>query len=134
LLLLGLTSCEKDYQFAPTEAVRDVWEELIYGAIPSAFQLSATPNPFSDSLSIMYTVPSSSSLHPLRLIVLDRSQNEIITLVDSSQHQAGTFNIIWNGISKANNQTPSGFYYIELKGWLTSCPVIRRLIVFRRGN
>ena len=124
LIAVGLIACEKETFMIDAQ----------YGRIPGNYQLSASPNPFSDSLSITYTVPPTSSPHKLRLTVHDMSQQETIVLVDSGSHQSGIYTVLWNGTYQNNKPAPAGFYYVELSGWAYSDPPICRLLIYRVVN
>ena len=84
-------------------------EETSEAAVNENYQVclqSIGPNPFSDNLSIIYSIPEESTV---KLSVVDISGRLIEQLV-SEQLQAGTHSIIW----APSENVPSGCYLVVL--------------------
>ena len=74
-------------------------------------ELQASPNPFTTSTQINYTVPESGIT---KIIMYDLSGNEIIKL-QNSFNNAGKHSINWNGTNDNGQQLKSGIYLLQLK-------------------
>ena len=89
--------------------------------------LSVSPNPFSDTIRIVYSVVSESSFDRLRIVVTDRNNVIIKTLVDETPKN-GTDTIKWSG-----KKLTGGFYYLEMLGWFGDEPM-SKVLIFREGT
>ena len=69
------------------------------------------PNPFNPTTTIEYDIPKAAHV---RLVIYDRLGRHIQTLTDS-QHQAGHFQIRWNGTDKRNTAMATGVYLCHMK-------------------
>jgi len=74
-------------------------------------ELQVSPNPFSYSTQINYTVPENGIVE---IKLFDISGNEISKL-ENTFHNAGKHSINWNGINEVGQQLKSGIYLIQLK-------------------
>ncbi|MBP6672618.1 MAG: hypothetical protein KA247_05685 [Bacteroidetes bacterium] len=89
--------------------------------------LSVSPNPFSDTVKIVYSVVSESSFDRLRIVITDRNNVIIETLVDETP-KYGTDTIRWSG-----KKLTGGFYYLEMLGWFGDEPM-SKVLIFREGT
>ncbi|RPI00747.1 MAG: hypothetical protein EHM64_16745 [Ignavibacteriae bacterium] len=115
-VLLTYVSC-KNPTTGPQESI---------GPVPPTFYLAQNyPNPFKDTTSIEYGIPSSGgSQSTVTIIVYDLFKNELRTLVKNSSHPAGTFNTKWDGMDSRGIIVPSGLYIIEMKGYTPQSTII----------
>jgi len=74
-------------------------------------ELQASPNPFTFSTQINYTVPESGIVE---INLYDISGNEIGKIENTFQN-AGKHSINWNGTNEVGQQLKSGIYLIQLK-------------------
>lgn len=89
--------------------------------------LSVSPNPFSDTVKVIYSVVSETSFERLRIVVTDRNRTVIKTLVDETPKN-GIYTIRWNG-----KKLKGGFYYIEMLGWFDDI-AMSKILIFREGD
>jgi hypothetical protein len=87
---------------------------------PTTYQMSQNfPNPFTDTTAVYYGIPfvgSNSTGPTVRLVVNDRFNHTVATLVDIHNHYAGSnIKAVWNGRGSNYQKTPAGIYYIELQ-------------------
>jgi hypothetical protein len=89
------------------------------GPIPPAFFLNQNyPNPFIDTTTITYGIPSTGgSNSSVTIIVYDLFRKEMRTLVNNYSHPPGTFQTKWDGLDSRGITVPSGLYIIELRGY-----------------
>ncbi|MDD8019536.1 MAG: hypothetical protein PHP42_14275 [Bacteroidota bacterium] len=91
----------------------------IIGIPPATYVLKQNvPNPFTDTTSIEYGVPSLGTgvQGPwIRLVVYDRFQQKQATLVNTYNHPAKTERIMWDGRGVNGTIVPKGIYFIELQ-------------------
>lgn len=69
------------------------------------------PNPFSESTTIQYTIPTNEHLV---LKVFDLLAHEVITLVDERK-LAGTYTVQWNGKNNSSQPVNDGVYVYQLR-------------------
>lgn len=80
--------------------------------LPSSFALGQNyPNPFNPSTSIKYQLPASANV---KITIYNAIGQEIITLVNR-HHEAGYYNITWNGKDKSGNLVHSGIYIYKME-------------------
>ena len=94
-------------------------EEVETGPVePSGFHLIHSPNPFSESITII----AEGSPIPGQLVVYDLSGRIVRTLF-----RYGSDSFLWDGCSSSGDELPSGSYIIEgaSDGRLTSVQVIK---------
>ncbi|HRN26237.1 MAG TPA: CotH kinase family protein [Ignavibacteriaceae bacterium] len=86
--------------------------------ILSEFNISAYPNPFNPSTSIIYNIPNVISTAGrnlnINLIVYDILGNFITTLVNEEK-PAGTYEVVWNGKNNFGMNVSSGIYFVRIK-------------------
>ncbi len=101
------------------------------GTPPPDFYLKQNfPNPFTDTTTIEYGVPSTGgSASNVSIIVYDPLQEPVRTLVSNASHSAGVFRTKWDGGNKRGIQVPSGTYTIEMQGLSPQTVVIRILAI-----
>ncbi len=71
----------------------------------------ASPNPFTQSTSIAYTVPSGGGL--VEITVYDVNGREIRSLV-AERKPAGDGEALWDGLDNSGNHVASGVYFARL--------------------
>lgn len=87
-----------------------VEDEII---VPAEFGLSAFPNPFNPSTTLLFVIPNEVRNLNTKLIIYDILGNEIITLVNEEK-TSGTYNVSWNGLNNSGNAVSSGVYIARL--------------------
>jgi hypothetical protein len=90
-------------------------QEIVNEPPPSYDMLQNFPNPFADTTVIWYGIPSSSVGPQIRVVVNDRFNQTMATLVNTHNHPAGWFKVTWNGRGPNYERCPAGIYYIELQ-------------------
>jgi len=86
------------------------------GPVPSNFQLNQNfPNPFTDSTTVQYGIPSSASGEHIVLQVFDNQRAPVRVLENSVNHPSGTFQVSWDGRDASFQRVPPGVYVIELR-------------------
>ena len=91
--------------------------------IPDGYRLSAFPNPFNSSTSILVEVPESDAV----LAVYDVKGRKVRTLAEGIP--AGEYAISWNGRDDAGKPAASGVYIVRLRGHTGGAA--RRLVLLR---
>ncbi len=115
-----------EYIFVPTpiisQAYRPAWKgpinitftginETDPSNIPISFELEQNfPNPFNPSTKIKYALPTISHVS---IRVYNLLGQEITSLVNEEK-SAGTYETVWNGLDKSNNEVASGIYFYKL--------------------
>jgi hypothetical protein len=101
IFILSFSGCQQDTVNTP----------------PPTYTLSQNfPNPFTDTTVVNYGIPSVSGTGPwIRIVVNDRFNQTMATLVNTHNHSAGTFSVTWNGRRSNFEKVPAGIYYIELQ-------------------
>ncbi len=89
--------------------------------------LSVSPNPFSDTVKVIYSVVSESSFERLRIVVTDRNENIIEILVNETPKN-GVHTFTWSG-----KKLTGGFYYMEMLGWFDE-EAMSKVLIFREGT
>ncbi|NQY74030.1 MAG: S-layer homology domain-containing protein [Candidatus Margulisbacteria bacterium] len=56
-----------------------------------------------------------SEVYETRLVILDDSDNEVKTILDSVSQKPGSYNNLWDGTDNQGNKVPEGLYHILLK-------------------
>ncbi|MFA5033877.1 MAG: T9SS type A sorting domain-containing protein [bacterium] len=78
----------------------------------STYSLSnCSPNPFTRSTGIKYSIPTNSCV---TVKIFNLSGQEVANLVDKEQN-AGSYTINWNGKDKNGKLVPTGMYLYQLK-------------------
>ena len=86
------------------------------GPVPPNFQLKQNfPNPFTDSTTVEYGVPTNASGEHLILQVFDAQKALVRTLENAVNHPSGTFQVSWDGRDATYQRVPPGLYVIELR-------------------
>ncbi len=81
--------------------------------IPADFTVFQNyPNPFNPSTRISYSVPQSTNV---TVKIFDMLGNEVATLVDNQQQNAGIHNVNWNGMSVTGSKAASGTYIYSVQ-------------------
>lgn len=95
-------------------------EQEVVNTPPASYEMSQNfPNPFTDTTTIYYGVPAvgghATGPH-VRLVVNDRFNFTVATLVDTYNHSAGSnFKVVWDGRGTNYQVVSPGVYYIELQ-------------------
>jgi hypothetical protein len=116
LILLVLVSCK-----GPTTG-----PQVGSGPIPPTFFLKQNyPNPFKDTTTIEYGIPSTGGSNSLvTVIVYDLFRKEMRTLVNNYYHPPGTFQTKWDGLDSKGITVPSGLYIIEMQGFTPQTTIL----------
>lgn len=101
------------------------------GTPPADFFLKQNfPNPFIDTTTIEFGVPSSGGPSSnVSVIVYDALMEPIRTLVSNTRHPSGVFRTKWDGKNSRGGQALSGTYTIEMKGYIPQTTIIRILAI-----
>ncbi len=97
------------------------------GTPPPAFYLNQNfPNPFTDTTTIKFGVPSTGGYNSLvSVIVYDRFHQEIRTIVYNNSLAPGNYETKWDGKNAKGSGMPGGMYIIELRGYTPQTTIIR---------
>jgi len=80
--------------------------------LPTSFALSQNyPNPFNPTTTISYVIPEAVNVE---LIVFDITGREVTRLVDNRNHNAGRYDVMWNGLNDAGERVASGLYFYRI--------------------
>ncbi|MFQ5639744.1 MAG: FG-GAP-like repeat-containing protein [bacterium] len=83
-----------------------------FAGVPSMFELAQNfPNPFNPSTSIKFGLPQASQV---TLKMFNLLGQEIVTLLDGIEKQAGHSVVIWDGKDQHGRRAPSGIYIYRL--------------------
>jgi len=79
--------------------------------LPFNFSLSNNyPNPFNPTTTIDYTVPKASNVK----IEIYNSLGQRVNVLKDSFHEAGKYNLVWNGKNSFGNPVSSGIYFYRM--------------------
>ena len=73
---------------------------------------SGRPNPFSRTTTIRFDLPAPG---PTRLRVFDVGGRLVRTLVDVTDHTAGSHDVLWHGVDEAGSLMDGGIYFCRLE-------------------
>lgn len=94
------------YEDTPTSKVENS------DALPNDFVLGQNyPNPFNPATTIDYSLPYAANA---TLSIYNMLGQKVATLADGL-HQAGAFQVTWNGLDDSGRQMNSGFYIYKLE-------------------
>lgn len=80
--------------------------------LPEEFSLLQNyPNPFNPSTNIKFTLPEISNV---RLDIFNILGENIVTLIDNKQYQAGVWNVKWDSRNSYGQQVPTGIYLYKI--------------------
>ena len=74
------------------------------------FQKQVTPNPFSNTTTISFSLPQSTKIS---FIIFDVNGRLIKTLADAEM-QAGTHQLTWNASDEKGNAVVAGMYVLKM--------------------
>ncbi|MCP4581347.1 MAG: T9SS type A sorting domain-containing protein [candidate division Zixibacteria bacterium] len=98
----------KDSQSGPQYEIGQFIASLIFEPIPLNFSLHPNyPNPFNSNTNIRYDIPVKSQV---TITIYDVLGREVKSLV-SGIHEAGKYEIVWNGDNNDDEVVSSGLYY-----------------------
>ena len=81
--------------------------------LPVDFSLGVqTPNPGAGHMSMQYALPRPG---PVRIDVYSVDGRLMKSLVDASEHPAGTFDVRWDGRMTSGASVPSGMYFYRMR-------------------
>jgi hypothetical protein len=78
---------------------------------PSAARLEVFPNPANPAVTIRYDVPTDG---PARVVVFDVRGRHVRTLL-SSNREAGSYTVRWDGVADSGARVASGVYFVRLE-------------------
>lgn len=82
-------------------------------ALPKAFGMKTSPNPFNPTTQIEYTIPEEAGVVPVSLKVLDLSGRLVRDLLQAQQGP-GRYRSTWNGRDQDGETLASGVYLLHL--------------------
>ena len=68
------------------------------------------PNPFNPTTTINYSVPKASNVK----IEIYNSLGQLVNVLKDSFHEAGKYNLVWNGKNSSGNSVSSGIYFYRM--------------------
>ena len=68
------------------------------------------PNPFNPETTISFTLKETANVG---ITIFNLKGEKIKTLIDEEKN-AGSYNVIWNGMNKTGNIVPSGIYFYKM--------------------
>ena len=74
------------------------------------FKLSASPNPFSNSVTISYSLPDNGFVD----IVIYNMAGQVVNNLVTENKQTGDYQLYWNGKSSNGSVVPAGLYLCRL--------------------
>lgn len=103
-----------------------------YGPAPPEFYLKQNyPNPFTDSTTIDYGVPTTGgSYSKVTITIYDRFQQEVRIIVSNNSHPPGVFKTTWDGRNSKGIVVPKGVYIIEMRGY-TPQATIKQVVAIK---
>lgn len=121
-LLMLFGSCVVDPLTGPQSSI---------GTPPPNFYLKQNyPNPFADTTTIEYGVPSTGGTQSnVSIVIYDPLREPVRTLVNNSTHPAGVFKTKWDGTNKNGIQVAPGTYSIDMQGYSPQTVIIRILAI-----
>jgi len=78
---------------------------------PGGLFVSASPNPFSDNVSVTYELPGTNAY---RLDVYDASGRRVAVLA-RGRHDSGAYTTDWDGRDSDGRTVPAGVYFVRLE-------------------
>ncbi|MBN1756453.1 T9SS type A sorting domain-containing protein [bacterium] len=93
------------FEYNPTVIAQD-YEDPVRN-----FELLAAPNPFSEMITVKYSLPWKENIE---VTVCDLLGKEVLTLVKSVRGP-GCASLIWHGQNKTGDPVPPGVYLIRLR-------------------
>jgi hypothetical protein len=94
----------------PTPGSANIATDLDEEKIPTEFKISAYPNPFNPSTTIVYSLPTYSDVE---VSIYDLLGNEIWSVTERNK-SAGINKIVWNGKNNFGMQVGSGIYFCRI--------------------
>ena len=93
---------QENYKRAPSTGTNN--------AVPSEFEISAFPNPFNPSTTLLYRLKENAWVN---LTIYDIVGRKIVTLTDQMQ-AAGEYHLTWSARDASGIQIPSGAYFYRI--------------------
>ena len=92
--------------------ISNIKNKIITSMIPNNYNLNQNyPNPFNAHTTIGYQIPKTEHA---KLVVYNLLGQTIKILIDKN-HQAGSYQLIWDGKDTEGNIVPSGVYFYKLE-------------------
>jgi predicted esterase len=95
------------------------------GAAIDKFNLKTSPNPFSNSITIEYSLPQPSKVE----LSVFNLQGQQIANLENRNKNSGNYQVKWNGTDAQNNLIGSGVYFLIAK--INNAKSTRKLIFFK---
>lgn len=90
--------------------------EMMGFPVDNSFQgddfLSSTPNPFTNSAQLTYSVPGQNKT--MTTLAVYNVSGRLIRSLVNTEHEPGSYTISWDGIDHAGRQVPAGVYFYHL--------------------
>ncbi len=96
------------------------------GSLPSAFALGNNyPNPFNPTTTISYSVPVAADINISVFNVIGQH----VTTLASGRHDAGMYEVVWDGTSTSGTTVSSGVYFYKMTG--TDKPETKKMMFLK---
>ncbi len=93
-------------------AKTDVAPEVPLSPVAKSYFIEQNyPNPFNPTTTIHYTVPQAGAV---RISIFNLAGQEI-NVLRNGYHQAGDYEVVWNGMDRTGQKVASGVYFYRLK-------------------
>ena len=86
-----------------------VYKNLNPGEL-NPFKLSVTPNPFSNSVTISYTLPEDGTID----LIIYNLNGQVVNSLISTAKQKGDYQLSWDGTSGNGENISNGIYLCKL--------------------
>jgi hypothetical protein len=85
--------------------------QLVDGTVPDAYALHQNyPNPFNPETAIRFDLARSGQVK----IDIYNVTGQLVRELADGRHQAGSYEITWNGRNDKNQLVPSGIYFCRM--------------------
>ncbi len=118
----GLDDKTKNEERSPGEFLPTQGKD---GILPTEVTSLSSPNPFSDSVRISFSLPTSG---PVDIDVFDVKGTHVASLVHETR-SAGTHEVSWNGRSNTNSPVPAGVYFYKVR--FDNDTLLRKMIIMK---
>ena len=100
-----------DYESEPSNTATIQHTDAENDLLPVRTELTGNfPNPFNPETTISFNLKEPANVG---ITIFNVKGEKIRTLIDG-KNDAGSYNIIWNGIDKTGNIVPSGIYFYKM--------------------
>jgi hypothetical protein len=95
-------------------------------ARPGTFELCQnTPNPFNPRTTVRFSIAQRSPVH----LAIYSSAGQLVRTLIAADAEAGTHQVVWNGVDAAGREVSSGVYLYRLTS--TEGTLARRMLLVR---